>query len=65
MVTRWFKRKNGAIMVLIETNYQAMYEEARDDAAEAVQQLKDYRVYHKEAMAKAAEDVMKENAEAE
>jgi hypothetical protein len=51
---RWFKRENGDIMVLVDDepavqddaqnegeDYQARYEEARDAAAKAVQQLQD------------------------
>ena len=51
---RWFKRENGDIMVLVDDepavqddaqnegeDYQARYEEARDAAAKAVQQLQE------------------------
>jgi len=51
---RWFKRENGDLMVLVDDepavqddaqnegeDYQARYEEARDAAAKAVQQLQD------------------------
>ena len=60
---RWFTRENGDIMVLVDDepavqddaqeegeDYQAMYEEAWDAAAEAVQQLQDAQERHDAAL---------------